>query len=200
MKIIFALVFLCNFFSTSSFANEVILSSAYSWSRTNISGQNNLPLYTGNGISGKIEYLIPFGDTNSISFYASLLKTKESNSANSSINETLKLSFLGGGLKYTFNNFYTSFSVGKLSFEDTVSGTISKTITAESLGYDLGLGVRLRMTRLIGFTIGIGALHSSLNPTDGSGFYSNYGLWQFRGSVGLTFILPSLPFGEFSVE
>ena len=81
-----------------------------------------------------------------------------------------------------------------MSFEDNVSGGVTRKITADSIGYDIGIGLRFRITNLVGLTFAINGLHTSLDPSDGSGFYSKYGIWQLRGTVGLTFILPSLPF------
>lgn len=184
---------------TQVHGSEFVLSAGHAWTRTNISGQNNLPLYIGTGFSADLEYLIPFGDENSISIFATLLKTNQNNTANGTVAENLGIEYLGAGLKLSIDSLFFSASLGKLGFEDKVTGTVIKTIKADTLGYEIGLGYRYPLTRLLGVTVGFHGMHSSFIPSDGTSTYSKYGLWQLRGTLGLTFILPSLPTGEFSL-
>ena len=175
-------------------ANEVLLGAGYSWTRTNISGQNDLPFYKGKAITGELEYLMPISSKYALSLFTTFFKTNEENSANGTVVEQLEIDYLGAGIKFSINSLFLSSSIGKLSFEDNVSGGVTRKITADSIGYDIGIGLRFRITNLVGLTFAINGLHTSLDPSDGSGFYSKYGIWQLRGTVGLTFILPSLPF------
>jgi hypothetical protein len=179
-------------------ANEFVLVGGYTKTRTNISGQNALPFYEGTGLSGDLEYLIPYGENKALSIYGTFLSSNQDNTANNTVVEKLKINYLGAGLKFSFGSFFTSLSIGKVKFEDTITGTINKTIAADSTGYELGMGFRFRMTRLLGFTFGVQGMKSSISPSNGSGFYADYGIWQIRGMVGLTFILPSLPSNEFN--
>jgi len=190
----FLVFFFFLFYVNQLWANEALLNAGYSWTRTNISGQNDLPFYKGNALTGELEYLIPFNNKYALSLFTTFLKVNEENPANGAVVEKLKMNYLGAGLKISIDSFFISSSIGKLSFEDNVTGGVTKKITANTIGYDLGIGLRFRITTLIGLTFGINGLHSSLNPSEGSGIYSNYGIWQLRGTIGLTFILPSIPF------
>jgi hypothetical protein len=191
MKVILGVIL---FFSLSALqASEIILGAGYSWIRTNISGQNDMPLYKGSGISGDLEFIIPFNTVNGVSFFGTYLTSNQENTANGVVVEELKIKYMGAGMRIYIDDYFASASLGKVDFEDNVSGTVTKKITAKAMGYELGAGVRFRMTRHIGLTFAAFAMNSSLKPSDGAGFYADYGIWQFRGVVGMTFILPSVP-------
>lgn len=191
MKVILGVII---FFSLSVLqASEIILGAGYSWIRTNISGQNDMPLYKGSGISGDLEFIIPYNTVDGISIFGTYLTTTQDNAANGVVVEKLKIKYMGAGMRIYRDDYFASASLGKVDFEDNVSGTVNKKITAKAMGYELGVGLRFRMTRFIGLTFSAFAMNSSLDPSDGEGFYADYGVWQFRGVVGLTFILPSVP-------
>lgn len=188
-KIIAIFVFI---FTSGAHAGELIIGGGASFNHTNIIGQSDAPSYQGNGLFGEVEYLIPFANKKAFSLFGIYQKNELENTNNdSTLQETLKVSYLGGGLKFYMGSAYLSASIGRVNFSDTATGTVEKEIKSSELGQEVGAGFRFRLTSSLGITFSIHALHASLNPSNGSGFYKDYDLWQYRGSVGLSFVIPS---------
>lgn len=183
--------FLIFFISSPLLASEFLLTAGGSYNYSNILGQSDVPSYQGKGYFGEFEYLMPFTSETALSLFGVYHKSFQDNSANDEIKESLEIGYMGGGLKLYINSFYVSASIGRVDFQNSVTGTIKKNITSDEMGQEVGIGYRLKLSQLIGIVISANALHASLNPSNGSGFYEDYTLWQYRASIGLNFIIPS---------
>lgn len=189
MKILY--LFLLALIALPIQASEFMLTGGASYNYSNIVGQSDVPSYQGTGYFGEFEYLMPFSSSNALSLFGIYHKNTQENSANDEIKEVLDVGYMGAGLKLYFTNWYIGASIGKVDFENNVSGTIEKKITSKEVGMEFGVGYRMKISRLLGLIVSLNALHASLEPSNGSGFYKDYDLWQYRGSIGLNFILPS---------
>ena len=174
-------------------ASEFLITGGASYNFTNILGQSDVPSYKGKGYFGEFEYLMPMSSSSALSLFGIYHKSFQENSANDEIKESLEIGYMGAGLKLYFGSLYVSGSVGRVNFENDVSGEIEKKITSKEMGQEFGIGYRVKISRLLGLIISANALHANLDPSNGSGFYKDYDLWQYRGSIGLNFILPSTP-------
>jgi hypothetical protein len=179
--------------SSSLWASEFLLTAGGSFNYSNILGQSDVPSYQGKGYFGEFEYLMPFSSDNALSLFGVYHKNAQENSANDEIKESLEVGYMGAGLKLYFGRMYLSASIGRVKFENSVTGEISKNISSNEIGQEVGLGYRLKLSQLFGLVLSANALHASLNPSNGSGFHKDYDLWQYRGSIGLNFIIPSSP-------
>lgn len=187
----FLLVVMTILFSLNTWSSEIMLTGGMSFNHSNILGQSDVPSYRGKGFFGELEYLMSFSSRNALSIFGVYHKSFQENTANNQITETLEIGYLGGGLKLYFGSFSISASVGRVDFNDKVTGTINKNISANESAQEVGIGYRLKLTALTGLVFSAHALHSSLNPSNGSGFYEDYDLWQYRASIGINFIIPS---------
>lgn len=179
--------------SSPLWSAELLLTGGASFNYSNILGQSDVPSYQGKGYFGEFEYLMPFSSENALSLFGIYHRSAQDNSANDEIKESLEIGYLGAGLKLYFGNMYLSASIGRVKFENTVTGEITKDISSNEIGQEVGIGYRLKLSQLFGLVISANALHASLNPSNGSGFQEDYDLWQYRGSIGLNFIIPSSP-------
>ena len=189
----FLLVVVAILFSLSAWSSEIMLTGGISYNHSNILGQSDVPSYRGKGYFGELEYLMPFSSRNALSIFGVYHKSSQENTANDEITETLEVGYMGGGLKLYFGSLSISASIGRVDFNDKVTGDINKNISANEIGQEIGIGYRLKLTPLTGIVFSAHALHSSLNPSNGSGFYEDYDLWQYRASIGINFIIPSIP-------
>jgi hypothetical protein len=177
--------------SKVTFANELMLSAGGFATHLNLLGQEDPPTYRGYGYYAELEYLMPFSVRYALSFFAIGSKSSSENVADTEIKEEISLGYLGFGSKFYFGNSFLSLSFGKIHFDLEATGEVEKTINADETGYEVGIGHRFKISTLMGLVVSLSALHSTLNPENGSGFYKDYDLWQYRGSIGLNFILPS---------
>jgi hypothetical protein len=191
MKLI--LLILALTLSFGSKASELNFTAGGSFVYANILGQNDVPSYSGLGYYGEIEYFIPFSESSAMSFFGVGHKANLENSANDKIIEELQIGYLGAGIKIYLGNAFISGSIGGVSFHDEVSGDKNKTIESSEVGKEFGVGYRFRMSNLTSIVVSAHMLHASLNPENGTGFYSDYDLWQYRGSIGFCFTIPSTP-------
>jgi hypothetical protein len=191
MKFLSTLIVLL--FSMSSWSSELMLTGGMSFNHTNILGQSDVPSSRGKGYFGEFEYLMPIAGRNALSIFGVYHDSTQENTANDEVMETINIGYFGGGLKLYVGSFSISASVGRVSFQDKVTGAINKNITSNETGQEVGIGYRLKLSELTGIVIGAHALHSSLNPANGDGFYEDYDIWQYRVSIGINFILPSGP-------
>jgi hypothetical protein len=172
-------------------AAELLVTGGGTYNYSNILGQSDVPSYQGKGYFGEFEYLMPFSSDNALSLFGTYHKSSQENSANDEIKESLEIGYMGAGLKLYFGNTYLSASIGRVKFENSVTGEVSKDISSSEVGQEIGLGYRMKLSQLFGLVISANALHASLDPSNGSGFDKDYDLWQYRGSIGLNFIIPS---------
>jgi hypothetical protein len=187
------LIVLSALFSISTWSGEIMLTGGMSFNHSNIIGQSDIPSYRGKGFFGEVEYLMPISFRNAISLFGVYHKSTQENTANNAITETLKLGYMGGGVKLYFGSFSISGSIGRINFNDKVTGSISKNISTNEIAQEVGIGYRVKLSQLTGIVFSAHALHSGLSPSNGSGFYEDYDLWQYRASVGINFIIPSAP-------
>lgn len=189
----FIVVIALGVFWQAAWSAEVLVTGGLTYNRSNILGQNDVPSYQGSGYFAELEYLMPFSSHRALSLFGTFHKNTQENTANDEIAETLRIGYLGGGFKIYFDSLFLSAGIGRVEFHDKVTGAITKDISSSEIGQEIGIGYRLKLSSLTGIVVAFHALHASLNPTNGEGFYEDYTLWQYRASIGLNFIIPSEP-------
>ena len=175
-------------------AAEFMLSGGASFNHMNLLGQDQVPTYQGQGFFGDVDYLLPFGHRKAFSFFVHYqTSTLDNIHSESPIKEKITLGYLGGGARLWVKQLFFSASLGKLTFKDVATGEVEKNIESEERAYELGIGYRIKVTQLMGLIISGHALNSTLHPENGDGFDSEYRIWNYRASIALNFVLPSIP-------
>jgi hypothetical protein len=196
MKRLFLLILLILSFTPSQ-AAELLLTAGATYNQLNILGQDKVPTYRGAGGYGELDYLIPFGESSALSLFGIFQKASLDNTANrAEQTEVVDINYMGGGLKLWLGKTFLSASLGRLTFKDIAKGNSEVEIESKERAYEVGIGHRIKLGQHFGIILSFHALNATLHPENGTGFESEYGIWNYRVGFALNFVLPSMPVDE----